>query len=122
MLVTKKLRVDGRKLFDHLNSVSFSEDSGIRTCAAIAAATEASAAIAKANEEECTTTRPPIAEPSGRPDMLKLMDTASTRPSQSGSVRRCLSDRTPTSTGPSNKPAMTRPAARPTRPKLALTG
>ncbi len=66
---------------------------------------------------------PPMAEPSGRPDMLKLIETASTRPNHPRiGVRRCRSESTPTSTGPSTKPTRTRPIARPTRPKLALTG
>jgi hypothetical protein len=54
--------------------------------------------------------------------MLRLMETASTRPNQFGSVRRCLSERTPTSTGPAKNPTSARPNVRPKRPSVALMG
>ena len=53
---------------------------------ATAASTEASAAMTKVPGSDHVTSRPASAEPSGPPDMFRLIETESTRPSSAGSV------------------------------------
>ena len=56
----------------------------------MAATAEAIAAKMSAALREWVTSHPPIAEPSGKHDTLRLIETVRTRPNHSGSVRRCL--------------------------------
>jgi hypothetical protein len=95
---------------------------GISAYVVTAARLEANAAGTKASRSECAIGIPAAAMPIGNPDRFGPVETASTRPSRSGSVRRWRSVSNATSIGPADKPANANPHAMPIVPRSAAIG
>src|SRR5207302_10779297 len=67
------------------------------------------AATPSASEIDTDTSGPAMPDPTGMPAKLSAIDTAKARPNQAGAVRRCRSENSAMSIGPTASPQSTMP-------------